>query len=156
MSGLCVLCCLDAEVAEQFGGGDSVGAADVQDAAGELKTAVHFTSWLASRGLDPAACRQPDLDTYLLACPARRDEVRHFLGWGRRYRDRALTVAQAPRPDTTVPLAQDQRWAMTPITSRELSDLALREHSAAVGVGEVRHAVRAHAAGEGEHLLGVR
>jgi hypothetical protein len=77
-----------------------------------LKTAVHFTSWLASRGLDLAACRQPDLDTYLLACPAQRDEVRHFLAWGRRYRDRALTVAQAPRPDTTVPLAQDQRWAL--------------------------------------------
>jgi integrase len=63
-----------------------------------LKTAVHFTSWLASRGLALAACRQPDLDTYLLACPARRDEVRHFLAWGRRYRDRALTVAQAPPP----------------------------------------------------------
>ena len=74
-----------------------------------LKTAVHFTSWLASHGLDLAACRQPDLDTYLLACPAQRDEVRHFLAWGRRYRDRALTAAQAPRPDTTVPLAQDQR-----------------------------------------------
>jgi integrase len=80
--------------------------------AARLKTAVHFTSWLASRGLDLAACRQPDLDTYLLACPAQRDEVRHFLAWGRRYRDRALTVAQAPRPDTTVPLAQDQRWAL--------------------------------------------
>src|SRR5713226_7869358 len=80
--------------------------------AARLKTAVHFTSWLASHGLDLAACRQPDLDTYLLTCPARRDEVRHFLAWGRRYRDRALTVAQAPRPDTTVPLAQDQRWAL--------------------------------------------
>ena len=77
-----------------------------------LKTAVHFTSWLASRGLDLAACRQPDLDTYLLACPARRDEVRHFLAWARRYRDRALTIAPVPRPDTVVPLAQDQRWAL--------------------------------------------
>lgn len=81
--------------------------------AARLKTAVRFTSWLASRGLDLAACRQSDLDTYLLACPARRDEVRHFLALARRYRDRALTVAQAPRPDTTVPLAQDQRCALT-------------------------------------------
>ncbi len=77
-----------------------------------LKTAVHFTRWLASHGLDLAACRQPDLDTYLLTCPARRDEVRHFLAWARHHRDRALTIAPAPHPDTTVPLAQDQRWAL--------------------------------------------
>ena len=80
--------------------------------AARLKTAVHFISWLASRGLDLGTCRQPDLDTYLLACPARRDEVRHFLTWARRYRDRALTTPPAPRPDTAVPLAQDQRWAL--------------------------------------------
>lgn len=77
-----------------------------------LKTAAHLTSRLASRGLNLAACRQPDLDTYLLARPTRRDEVRHSLAWARRYRDRALTVPPAPRPDTTVPLAQDHRWAL--------------------------------------------
>jgi integrase len=80
--------------------------------AARLKTAAHFTSWLASRGLNLAACRQPDLDTYLLACPTRRDDVRHFLAWARRYRDPALTIPPASRPDTTVPLAQDHRWAL--------------------------------------------
>ena len=76
-----------------------------------LKAAVHFTSWLASRGLDLAACGNPtSTPTCWPAQPS--DEVRHFLTWARRYRDRALTVPQAPRPDTTVPLAQDQRWAL--------------------------------------------
>ena len=80
--------------------------------AARLNTAVYFTSWLASRGLDLGTCGQPDLDTYLLACLARRDEVRLFLAWARRYRDPALTIPPAPRPDTTVPLAQDHRWAL--------------------------------------------
>jgi hypothetical protein len=80
--------------------------------AANLKTAVHFTGWLAGRGMSLAGCQQPELDAYLLAHPTRREELRHFLSWARRYRDRALAIPPSPRPSTVIPLAQDQRWAL--------------------------------------------
>jgi hypothetical protein len=80
--------------------------------AASLKTAVHFTGWLAERGMSLPSCRQPDLDAYLLAHPARREELRHFLAWARRNRDPALTISPSPRPSTVIPLGQHQRWKL--------------------------------------------
>jgi hypothetical protein len=52
----------------------------------------------------------------VLALLSRREPevpLRHFLAWSRRYRDPALTIGPAPGPQLIVPLAQDQRWALT-------------------------------------------
>ena len=62
-----------------------------------LATATHLLGGLDSRGLDLAGCRQPDVDSYLVAHPTRRGNLYGFLAWAHRTRrSRKLTITSGP------------------------------------------------------------
>jgi hypothetical protein len=79
-----------------------------------LAAAGHLLRWLASRGLELASCRQPDLDTYQVEHPARRHSLHGVLAWAQRTRRaRRLTIASKPKPlPRTVAADDEHRWAL--------------------------------------------
>jgi hypothetical protein len=80
-------------------------------AKAKIKAAVDFLAWLTANDTTLAACRQPDIDTWLItgsgAC-----QVREFLTWAAE-RNRCLAF-QVPAPERTTGAATDpdQRWAL--------------------------------------------
>lgn len=83
-------------------------------ATARLATATHLVTWLAGRDLDLSTCRQPDLDTYLVTHPARRDTLHGFLAWAHRtHHSKRLVIASRPKRLPSIIPADDQaRWAI--------------------------------------------
>jgi hypothetical protein len=90
-------------------------------ARNNIRAAVSFLTWLRSRGITLATCRQADIDQWLATGPS-ACLARDFLAWAAsRRRCQQLTISAPPRA-TGPAISQDQRWALA---ARLLHDTAL-------------------------------
>ena len=90
-------------------------------ARNQIKAAVGFLAWLASRGQSLASCRHADLDDWLATGPGAW-QVRGFLTWAaRRGHCRPFTIPGPGRAHGAA-TSPDQRWALA---ARLLHDSSL-------------------------------
>lgn len=88
----------------------------VHNAKQEITFAIAFVSWLATRGVNVAACRQADVDAWLATGPTTRSTARTFVVWAANkglmpklelHTERRRRRASSPRSSA---LSSSARW----------------------------------------------